>query len=62
VGRLTAIPGLERQAIRSGGRIQGSGLRFFAGGASRESELFTGGGGGYPEDGGGDLGGQDYLG
>jgi predicted RecB family nuclease len=26
--RLTAIPGLERQAIRSGGRIQGSGLRF----------------------------------
>jgi uncharacterized protein len=27
-GRLTAIPGLERQVIRSGGRIQGSGLRY----------------------------------
>jgi uncharacterized protein len=26
--RLTAIPGLERQVIRSAGRIQGSGLRF----------------------------------
>jgi predicted RecB family nuclease len=26
--RLTAIPGLERQVIRSGGRIQGSGLRY----------------------------------
>ena len=26
--RLTAIPGLERQAIRSAGRIKGSGLRF----------------------------------
>jgi predicted RecB family nuclease len=26
--RLTAIPGLERQVIRSSGRIQGSGLRF----------------------------------
>jgi uncharacterized protein len=28
--RLTAIPGLERQAIRSGGRIQGSGLRYMS--------------------------------
>jgi hypothetical protein len=26
--RLTAIPGLERQVIRSGGRTQGSGLRY----------------------------------